>query len=159
MASAPGRVRAEIEIDAPLERVWRILTDFQGYRAWNPFTPRVETTLRIGDPIHLHVRLVGKRLMHRVEYVTRNQPYTLGWEMKMGARFLLNAERIQTLTPIDAQRTRYLTEDSFHGWLAPLVLALYGRAMQRGFGDCALGLKKAAESRGPEGLGQGRQDP
>jgi hypothetical protein len=147
MARAPNPVRAEIEIDAPIERVWEILKDVDRYGDWNPFTPRVETTLRIGDPIHLHVRLIGKRLMHRVEYITRNQPYALGWEMKMGARFLLHAERVQTLTAIDEHRTRYVTEDCFTGWLRPLVLALFGRAMQRGFADCALGLKKAAESR------------
>ncbi len=147
MASAPNRVRAEIEIDAPVERVWQILKDVDRYGDWNPFSPRVETTLQIGDPIHLHVRLVGKRLMHRVEYITRNDPYTLGWEMKMGARFLLHAERVQTLTAIHENRTHYRTEDCFTGWLRPLVLALFGRGMERGFSDCALGLKKAAESR------------
>ena len=147
MSRAPKCVRAEITIDAPIERVWKILKNIDGYGDWNPFTPRVETTLQIGDPIHLHVRLVGKRLTHRVEYITRNQPYTLGWEMKMGARFLLYAERVQTLTAIDENRTHYMTEDCFAGWLRPLVLALFGRAMERGFSDCALGLKKAAESR------------
>lgn len=159
MARSRNCVRAEVEIDAPIERVWRILADVAGYGAWNPFTPRVETTLRVGDPIHLYVRLRGDRLTHRVEYVTRNQRYTLGWEMKMGARFLLHGERIQRLTPIDAQRTHYLSEDAFGGWLAPLVLALYGRVVERGFGDCALGLKKAAESRDREGAEPGRRNP
>ncbi len=147
MASNPKCVRAEVEIDAPIERVWQILKDIDRYGDWNPFTPRVETTLQIGDPIHLHVRLVGKRLTHRVEYITRNEPYTLGWEMKMGARFLLRAERVQTLTGIDENRTHYRTEDCFTGWLRPLVLALFGKAMERGFLDCGLGLKKAAENR------------
>lgn len=147
MAGASNCVRAEIEIDAPVERVWRILKDFDRYADWNPFSPRVETTLRIGDPIHLHVRLLGKRLVHRVETVTRNERYTLGWEMKLLARFLLHAERVQTLVAIDESRTRYATEDCFTGWLRPLVLALFGRAVQRGFSDCALGLKKASESR------------
>jgi len=85
--------------------------------------------------------------MHRVEFVTRRQPYALGWEMKMGARFLLQAERVQVLTAIDEDRTHYRTEDCFTGWLRPLVLALYGKATERGFIDCALGLEKAAESR------------
>lgn len=159
MARARHRVRAEIEIDAPIERVWQVLKHVDRYGAWNPFTPRVESTFRIGDPIHLHVRLRAKRLTHRVEYVTRNEPYTLGWEMKMGARFLLHAERIQTLTAVDEHRTHYLTEDCFGGWLAPLVLVLYGGAIERGFGDCAVGLKKAAESPGREDAGRGRQDP
>lgn len=146
MAQRPRCVRAEVDIDAPIDRVWRILTDLDGYGDWNPFTPRVESSLRIGDPVHLHVRLVGERAMHRVERVTRNAPYILGWDMKMGARFLLYAERVQVLTPIDAYRTHYMTEDCFTGWLRPLVLGLFGQAMERGFRDCGLGLKKAAEA-------------
>jgi hypothetical protein len=147
MAGSRGCVRAEIEIDAPIDRVWRILTDFERYGDWNPFTPKVETTLAIGDPIHLHVRLAGRRLRHRVETVTRNAPHTLGWEMKMGARCLLHAERVQVLTPLGANRTHYLSEDCFTGWLRPLVLSLYGKAMERGFRDCGRGLKQAAEAR------------
>ncbi len=139
-------VRAEVEIDAPIERVWRILCDFDRYADWNPFTPRVETSLAIGDPVTLRVRLLGERLMTRVETVTRNQPHTLGWEMQMGAPFVLHAERVQVLTEIDEGRTHYRTEDCFRGWLRPLVLALFGGAMERGFRDCAYGLKKAAES-------------
>ncbi len=144
-------VRAEVDIDAPIDRVWKILTDLPGYAQWNPFTPRVESSLEIGDPVHLHVRLLtfrgmGERLMHRVETVTRNAPHTLGWDMKMGARFLLYAERVQVLTPIDEHRTHYMTEDCFTGWLRPLVLGLFGRSMQRGFLDCGLGLKEAAEN-------------
>ena len=145
MAITRDSVRAEVEIDAPIERVWRILSDVEHYADWNPFTPHVETSLQIGDPIRLDVRLLGTRLVRRVEYVTRNQPYTLGWEMKMGARMLLYAERIQMLTPVDDRRTHYLTEDRFRGALRPLVLGLLGSAMERGFLDCALGLKKAAE--------------
>ena len=140
-------VRAEIEIDAPIDRVWRILLDLDHYGEWNPFTPTVESSLKLADPVHLHVRLVGSRLTHRVEYVTRNEPYTLGWEMKMGARFLLHAERVQVLSATAENRTHYMTEDCFTGWLRPVVLALFGAAMERGFTDCGLGLKKAAENR------------
>jgi hypothetical protein len=139
-------VRAETEIDAPIERVWQILMDIDRYGEWNPFTPRVETTFEIGDPIHLHVRLLGKHLMHRVEFITRNEPYTLGWDMTLGARFLLHAERVQVLTETPEGRTHYMTEDCFTGWLRPVVLAVFGKAMERGFTDCGLGLKKATES-------------
>ena len=39
---AVATVRAEIEIDAPAERIFDILTDLPAYSEWNPFTPRVE---------------------------------------------------------------------------------------------------------------------
>jgi hypothetical protein len=141
----PNCVRAEVEIDAPIDRVWGILTDIENYGGWNVFTPKVETTLEIGDPIHLKVRLVGNFSLNRVETVTRNEPYTLGWDMKLGTRTLLHAERIQVLTEIDDHRTHYLSEDCFTGGLRSVVLGLFGRSMERGFLDCGLGLKKAAE--------------
>jgi len=151
ISSRPERrmtsVRAEIEIDAPAARIFEILTDLAAYREWNPFTPRVESTLRVGDPVELHVRLRGERLSHRVEFVTANEaPSRLCWRMQMGARFLLAAERCQTLTPLADGRTRYVSEDVFRGLLTPIVMLGFRTAMQRGFDDCALALKKRAES-------------
>jgi uncharacterized protein YndB with AHSA1/START domain len=140
-------VRAEIEIDAPAERIFAILTDLPAYPEWNPFTVRAESTLRLGEPVHLYVRLRPGRLSHRVEYVTRHErPTHLCWGMSMGAGFLLEAERCQTLTPLDANRTRYVNEDVLTGWLAPLVMRAYGPAMQRGFEAVASALKKRAEA-------------
>ena len=142
-----GTVRAEIEIDAPAERIFDILTDLPAYAEWNPFTPRVESTLRLGDPVHLYVRLRGSRLSHRVEYVSRNQkPSHLCWGATIGAPFLLRAERCQTLTRIDERRTRFVNEDVLRGWLAPLVMRAFGRDLQRGFESVASALKKRAES-------------
>jgi hypothetical protein len=141
------RIRAEVEIRAPAERIFAILGDLAAYPDWNPFTPRVESTLRPGDPVHLYVRLRGPRLSHRIETVSANEPpRRLCWGMKMGARWLLAAERCQTLTPLDGERTHYVNEDVFRGCLAPLVSRLYGSALQRGFDDVALALKKRAEA-------------
>jgi uncharacterized protein YndB with AHSA1/START domain len=43
-----------VRIDAPIERVWAVLTDFPN-SSWNPFCPRIESTLKVGDPIKLWV--------------------------------------------------------------------------------------------------------
>ena len=34
---AAMKIRTEIEISAPPERVWEVLVDFPGYAGWNPF--------------------------------------------------------------------------------------------------------------------------
>lgn len=141
------RIRAEVEIEAPAERIFPILTDLAAYPEWNPFTPRVESSLRPGEPIHLHVRLRGPRLSHRVEQVSANEPPArLCWRMKLGASWLLAGERCQELTPLGPGRTRYRNEEIFRGCLAPLVSWLYGSILQRGFDDVALALKKRAEA-------------
>ena len=143
-----GVVRAEIEIDREIDAIWEILRDLENYLDWNPFTPRVESSLGLGDAVHLYVRLRpgGTKLSHRVEYVSASEPYRLCWGMKLGSAFLLKAERCQVLTAIDAHRTHYATEDRMSGLLTPLVIALFGGAMQRGFADCASALKKHAEA-------------
>ena len=140
-------VRAEIEIDAPAERIFDILVDLGAYPEWNPFTPRVESTLRVGDPVHLFVRLRGARLAHRIEYVSRNErPSQLCWGTTIGAGFLLCAERCQTLERIDAARTRFVNQDVLRGWLAPLVMLAFGGPMQRGFDAVVRAVKQRAEA-------------
>ena len=143
----PHTIRAEVEIDAPVARVWEILVDLDAYAEWNPFTPRVRSSLRVGDPVEMDVRMHPDRTLARVERVTACEPEArLCWDMKIGAPFLLAAERCQVLTPLGSQRTRYETADCFRGLLVPLMLWLYGGAVQRGFESVALALKKRAES-------------
>jgi hypothetical protein len=141
-------VRAEIEIDAPPERVFDILADLDAYPEWNPFTPKVVSTLKIGDPVHLSVHLLSKsKQMQQVEYVTANdRPHKLCWGANIGARFLCRADRCQSLSAIAQDRTHYVCSDEIRGWLTPIVLRFFGPAMQRGFEDCARALKKRAEA-------------
>jgi hypothetical protein len=140
-------VRAEIDIDAPIEHVWEILFDIDSYSDWNPFTPRVESTLELDDPVHLYVRLKGEHLTHRVEYVSAVEPPNrVCWRMKIATPLLLAAERCQILTPLGEGRTHYVTEDHFRGLLTPLVMSQFRSGMQRGFDDVATALKQRAEA-------------
>jgi hypothetical protein len=143
-----AEVRSEIDIDAPAERVFDILADVDRYGEWNPFTPEVTSTLRLGDPVDMRVRLrPGRPLSRQVETVTANErPRRLCWGADIGARFLVRADRCQELTAVGPDRTRYVCTDRIRGWLAPVVMRFYGEAMQRGFDDCARALKKRAEA-------------
>lgn len=143
----PQIVRAEIEIDASPELIFDLLTDLDKYPEWNPFTPHIDSTLEIGAPVRMRVRLgSGPRLRRQVEYVTANQrPIRLCWGADIPFRFLIRADRCQTLEALEDGRTRYICTDAISGWLTPLVMRFFGPAMQRGFEDCALALKKRAE--------------
>lgn len=145
-----NKVAARAEIAAAPEIVWRALVDFERYAEWNRFTPRVETDLAIGSPITLHVEMPGKSRMVRTEWINLVEPgETLCWGMHMGHPGLLCANRWQVLRPLDNGHTEYLTEDKMSGLLTPLVMALYGRAMQQGFQLVADGLKHWIETGKP----------
>ncbi|MCP4038910.1 MAG: SRPBCC domain-containing protein [bacterium] len=141
-------VRAEIEIDAPPEVVFDILTDLERYPEWNPFTPRIDSSLEIGAAVRMRVRLrEGRGLRRQVETVTANErPHKLCWGANIPVRFLIRADRCQRLESLEGGRTKYVCTDDISGWLTPIVIRYFGKAMRRGFEDCAIALKKRAES-------------
>ena len=135
-----------VEIDAPAERVWNILVDFERYGEWNPFTTRVDATLEIGAPVMLHVRLgpLQRKQPERIETV--EPPHLLTWGTTMGHPVLLSALREQRLEALSETRCRYRTTDATSGLLTPFVAALFGRLIRQGFNDMAAALKARAEA-------------
>jgi hypothetical protein len=55
------QLRSEIEIDAPPERVWAVLTDFPAYPEWNPFIRRISGELREGAKLEVQIQPPGAR--------------------------------------------------------------------------------------------------
>jgi len=135
-----------IEIAAPAARVWAILADLPTYAEWNPFTPRIETDFQVGSPIVLHVSFDGAKPRRQVEILRRWAPgEELRWSMTMGPAWLFRAERIQRVDVLAEDRCRYVSEDAFAGVVSPVVEALYGAKVQRGFDALAAGLKRWSE--------------
>lgn len=143
----PRRVyRASVEIDAPPAIVWRVLTDLARYPAWNPFTIEVRSSLRVGEPVDMHVRMsrLGRTLEQR-EHVREIVPgKRIRWGMRLASAHLLSGERDQRLEPLPEDRTRYVTEDVISGLLTPLVGAIYGPSLEQGFYAMAHALAQEA---------------
>jgi len=134
-----------IDINAPIEQVWEVLTDFDAYGAWNRFTPKIETSGRIGERVKLHVRLSekeGGRLTQSNLTIKKKAAYELCWGSE---NFLIKANRFQTLTPLESGKTRYESREPFGGLLAPLIMWLHRDNLMRGYKWAAEGLKERAE--------------
>ena len=56
-------IRTEIEIDAPVNEVWSILTDFSRHAEWNPFIRGISGELRRGAQLQVNLGPPGKRAM------------------------------------------------------------------------------------------------
>jgi hypothetical protein len=143
-------IRASIDIEAPAARVWTILCDLERYGEWNTFAPKIECDRVVGHPIVLHVDLGARSLQRQVEQLRRWEPgVELRWGMEIGPAWFFRAERWQRVEPLAPARCRYATEDSFDGLFAPVVFALYGKAVQRGFDAFARALARRAEAGEP----------
>lgn len=47
---------SEIEIEAPADKVWQILTDFRKYSEWNPFITQINGELKKGAKLEVHLQ-------------------------------------------------------------------------------------------------------
>ena len=145
---ASSTIRSDpVTIEAPADTVWRVLTDFDRYGEWNPFTPSVKAELRDrGSSRHArrHGRLIASS-RRRSSAHSSLRPYWPGSTI-IGPRWLLHAVREQRLEALSDETCRYTTSDEFKGVLMPLVILLSGGFVRRGFNAVALALKRRAEA-------------
>ena len=56
--------RSEIDIDAPVEKVWNIIIDLERYPEWNTFTPRMGAKqIVVGEEFLLDCQMTEKQLL------------------------------------------------------------------------------------------------
>lgn len=145
-------VGAEIEIEAPAAVVWSVIEDLDNYDEWNRFTPNVKAELRPQTIVALEVHGLMPWSMVWKEWINRVEPgRAVYWGLRLGHPALLVSNREQRVEALGPARTRYFTADRFSGLLVPLVFAMFGRGMQRGFDAVAQGLKARAEALALEG--------
>ncbi|WP_405495198.1 SRPBCC domain-containing protein [Nocardia sp. NBC_00511] len=136
-----------VEIEAPAELVWQVLTDVDNYGDWNPFVIECKTTLEPGSPIDMRVRLIGPSPRKQREFIATNTPgKEFSYNMKPAPLGLLSSKRTHTLTPLGDGRTRYDSHFELNGPVSPLVATLMGSALHKGFGGMTAGVKLRAES-------------
>ena len=139
------RYKALIHIKCTQDDIWRALTDLDSYHLWNPFTTKVDTNWKVGDPGFLTVNMnKGNKLIVQTEYLTRFIPKDeLAWGMRWS--IFLKAERVQQIRVDTDSNVSYFTEDIIEGILSPLVHLIYGKSIQEGFDKLAHSLKKYLE--------------
>ncbi|MFI6865740.1 SRPBCC domain-containing protein [Nocardia sp. NPDC050406] len=136
-----------VEVDAPAELVWRVLTDVDRYGEWNPFCISCSTTLEPGTPIDMEVRLVGPSPRKQREYIHSHTPgREFSYRMKPVPLGTLHSERSHTVTALGAERCRYDSHFELDGWLSPVVTGLLGGALRRGFAEMTDAVKQRAEA-------------
>lgn len=138
-----------IDIDAPAQVVWDILTDLENYNAWNPFCIRAESTLEIGAPVNMQLvsYTMPGQLQPNVEYVDEIvEPNLLSWGAIWVEQFPYPARRDQIIEETGPESCRYTSSDAFlgeHGWH---VMIFCGPWVTRAFNDTARALKVRAEA-------------
>ena len=141
-------LRTEIEIDAPTERVWHVLSDFSAYSEWNPFIRAIEGVPEVGSRLKVRIDPPGARGMTFKPTVREVEP---GRELRWLGRFLVpglcDGEHRLVVEPLSEGRSRFVQSERFSGLLVGL-LAKTLAATERGFVEMNEALKQRTERRG-----------
>lgn len=140
-------LRTEIDIDAPPERVWAILMDFDAYPDWNPFIRSIEGDARRGGKLKARIQPSGGRAMTFNPTVLTAEPSReLRWLGKLGIKGLFDGEHRLALEALPGGGTRFRQEERFTGILVPLFRKSLDKDTRRGFEEMNEALKTRAEA-------------
>ncbi len=140
-SEAPVRSRREIEIAAPPEVVWDVLTQFEQWPQWNPDV----RSMSFGGPLAPGSEFRWKAgpgtivsTLERVE-----PPRAVVWR---GRTMSIKAIHEWRLEPHE-RGTRVETEEAFSGMLARLFRGQLQKTLDKSLSDGLEHLKREAESR------------
>ncbi|GAB5493422.1 MAG: hypothetical protein Phog2KO_36370 [Phototrophicaceae bacterium] len=136
-----------IIINTPRQHIWDILTDFDAYNQWNPFTYDVEIPqFKVGESFQFTVKL-GKSERLQKELITQiEEPTVMAWRYPFQENIWLSPIRYQVLTELSESQTQYQTWEHFSGLVAPILKLLVLSDVQAGFDMAAQALKQRCES-------------
>ena len=110
-------LRTEVEIEAPPEEVWRVLTDFVRYHEWNPFIVAVEGALSPGADLRVTLTFPsGEEKRQRCRLLVCDSCEHLRWRTKVLFGVVLDSEHFFRLVGCDDGRTRLTQGQDFRGW-------------------------------------------
>ena len=136
----------EIEIQAPADKVWRILTDLSRFAEWNPFIRKAQGEVKKGARLHVHIVPPNSKGMTFKPSVTR---VVQGWEFRWLGRLILpglfDGEHIFEIVPIDNTAVRFIQREKFRGVLVPIFWRNLDTHTRQGFNEMNKALKKRAE--------------
>lgn len=133
---------ATINIQAPAEKIWKILTDGPNYPTWDPGVIRIEGEIKAGGKVTAYNKISPNRAFPvKVSEFVPNQKMTWIGGMPLG---LFKGERTFTLVAKGDGSIDFTLREEFSG----PMLALIGRTipdMNESFQNFVKGLKAHAE--------------
>ena len=141
-------VSTSIDIDASVDTVWRVLTDFERYPIWNSFIKRATGILQEGGKLRLSMVAPGLFSRSVEVNVTRVQAQSeLRWLGHWICPGFLDGDHKFNVVRLSERKVRLIHSETFQGLLVPLVGPQLERGMETAFGEMNRLLKEEAERR------------
>ena len=134
-----------VDINAPGDRVWQVLTDLDGYRSWNPFLTSASGALTPGSTITIAAK-VGNRTITFHPRISAVEPKKkLAWVGRLLSSEFFEGNHEFDVIEIDQLRTRVIQSEHFKGILVATLWGRFSPALLQGFRAMNDALKRRCE--------------
>jgi len=117
----PFTIVTQIEIDAPPDVVWEVLTDFDAYPEWNPALVGMTGELEVGNTLRFSTDASDDALTFEPVVQEVRQGEHLRWEGHLIVPGLFDGEHAFVLDPLPNGGTRLTQSESFRGLTVPFL--------------------------------------
>jgi len=115
-------MKATVDINAPPDAVWDVVSDLEHYHCWNPFFVRASGTLRAGNELDLTMQPVGKGAQRfSPEVLELEAGRRIVWRGRLLMPGLFDGRHVFTVERRGATASRFTQEESFGGIFVPFV--------------------------------------
>jgi hypothetical protein len=140
-------INTTIEINAPANTVWAVLTDFSRYSEWNPFIRSIRGKAQQGEQLEILIQPPGGDGMTFRPVILALQPEAeLRWLGRLILPGIFDGEHQFQLEPIGEHQTRLIHREIFSGLLVPLLWKNLDTKTRQGFEAMNQALKQRVES-------------
>ncbi len=137
-------VYTEIIIDAPKDRVWAVLTDFESMPAWSKSLQKIRGDLSSGSQTQVDYIFKGKLRViphHMVDFEAGTQ---FGWSDKLIP--LAKDRHLYRVETLSDNKTKFIQKDEVKGPLAFLVSKMLMDIMISTYPEFNAALKRVVET-------------
>jgi len=139
-------LNTEIIIDAPVDKIWNILVDFDSYSQWNPFITSFKGKIAEGEKFKVTLQPSNSKPMTfhpKCLVLQKNKEFR--WLGHLFIKGIFDGEHIFELKDLGNDQTRFIQREIFSGVLVPLLWKKISSNTESGFIEMNNQLKNRAE--------------
>lgn len=144
--TAMKNLQTEIIINAPAEKVWAILTDFEKYGEWNPFVLKIEGQPQLATTLKVLLKNGNGTSVFKPRVVTVVPNHKFEWLGSLPIPGLFNGQHRFEIEKISEKQIKFIHGEQFSGLLAGLIMKQIGEQTRNGFIAMNKALKQRAEA-------------